>query len=70
MSMAMSGAVMPNLEAGDKGVGVGLGTYQGYGALALQFKEISKTGNSAWGAGASTTGNATGFSVGYGFKWK
>jgi hypothetical protein len=36
----------------------------------LQFKAISKTGQSAWGAGASTTGSATGFSAGYGFKWK
>jgi len=70
MSMALSGAVMPPLDAGDKGVGVGLGSYQGYGALALQFKAISKTGQSAWGAGASTTGSATGFSAGYGFKWK
>nr|WP_329956561.1 YadA-like family protein [Collimonas humicola] len=70
MSMALTGAVMPALDAGEKGVGVGIGSYQGYGALALQFKSISKTGNSAWGAGISTTGKNTGFTVGYGFKWK
>ncbi|AIY39446.1 Type IV fimbrial biogenesis protein PilY1 [Collimonas arenae] len=70
MSMAMSGAVMPALDAGEKGVGVGVGSYQGYGALALQFKSISKTGMSAWGAGVSTTGHNAGLSLGYGFKWK
>ncbi|AIY41105.1 Type IV fimbrial biogenesis protein PilY1 [Collimonas arenae] len=71
MSMAMSGAVMPTLEAGDKGVGVGLGSYRGYGALALQFKAISKTGNSAWGGGISTTtGGNVGLNIGIGFKWK
>ncbi|AIY43426.1 Type IV fimbrial biogenesis protein PilY1 [Collimonas arenae] len=70
MSMAMTGAVMPTLDAGEKGVGVGIGSYQGYGALALQFKSISKTGMSAWGAGVSTTGHNAGISLGYGFKWK
>ncbi|WP_265588524.1 YadA family autotransporter adhesin [Glaciimonas soli] len=70
MSMALTGTVMPSLDAGEKGVGVGIGSFQGNGALALQFKSVSQTGNSSWGAGVSTTGKTTGVTVGYGFKWK
>jgi trimeric autotransporter adhesin len=70
MSFAMSGAVMPSLEPGEKGVGVGMGSYQGYGAMALQFKGISNSGSSAWGMGVTTTGKEWGLQLGFGFKWK
>jgi trimeric autotransporter adhesin len=70
MGFAMSGAVMPTLEAGEKGVGIGLGNYKGYSAVALQFKAISEMGYRAWGVGVSTTGKEWGIQLGYGVKWK
>jgi trimeric autotransporter adhesin len=70
MSFAMSGAVMPSLEPGEKGLGVGLGSYKGYGAMALQFKGVSGSGTSAWGMGFSSTGKEWGLQLGFGFKWK
>jgi autotransporter adhesin len=70
MSMAATGAVMPTLYGGEKGVGVGVGSYQGFAALSLQFRSVSKTGNSAWGVGVSSTGHNTGLSVGYGLRWQ
>ena len=70
MSMAATGAVMPTLYGGEKGLGVGIGSYQGYGALSLQFRSVSKKGNSAWGIGVSSTGTNTGLSVGYGLRWQ
>jgi trimeric autotransporter adhesin len=70
MGFAMSGAVMPNLLPGEKGLGAGVGTYRGYGALAVQFKSMADSGNSAWGVGVSTTGKEWGMQVGVGFKWK
>jgi autotransporter adhesin len=70
MSMAMAGAVMPPLEPGEKGVGVGIGTYKGYTALGFQFKALSASGESAWGVGISTTGKEWGLQAGFGVKWK
>ncbi len=70
MSFAMTGAVMPNLEPGDKGLGVGLGSYKGYSAVGITFKSLSTTGDSAWGLGVSTTGKEWGLQMGIGFKWK
>jgi trimeric autotransporter adhesin len=70
MSFAMSGAVMPALDPGEKGVGIGMGSYQGYGAVALQFRSLSGTGQSAWGMGVTTTGKEWGMQLGWGFKWK
>jgi trimeric autotransporter adhesin len=70
MSFALSGAVMPTLEAGEKGLGIGLGSYKGYSAVALQFKSLSEMGYRAWGVGISTTGKEWGLQLGYGFKWK
>ena len=70
MSFAMSGAVMPNLEPGEKAIGVGLGTYKGYSAVALQFKSLGAGGGTAWGVGVSTTGKEWGLQLGFGVKWK
>jgi trimeric autotransporter adhesin len=70
MSFAMSGAVMPNLEPGEMGVGVGLGNYKGYSAVGFTFKSLNATGDSAWGLGVSTTGKEWGLQLGIGFKWK
>jgi trimeric autotransporter adhesin len=70
MSFALSGAVMPTLEPGEKGLGIGLGNYKGYSAVALQFKSLSDMGYSAWGVGISTTGKEWGLQLGYGIKWK
>nr|WP_329956653.1 YadA-like family protein [Collimonas humicola] len=69
MGAALSGVVMPTVNPGKRGLGVGLGSYQGYNALALQFKQVSTSGNSAWGAGVSTTGQNTVLQIGYGFTW-
>jgi autotransporter adhesin len=70
MSMAATGAVMPTLYGGEKGVGIGVGAFQGYAALALQFKAVSKTGNSTWGLGFTSTGRDTGVNVGFGYRWQ
>ncbi|MDM0043395.1 hypothetical protein QTH91_02780 [Variovorax dokdonensis] len=39
------------------GVGVGVGGYPGYGAMAFVYKQMSKDGGMGWGAGVSTTGS-------------
>jgi autotransporter adhesin len=69
-SLALSGAVMPDLGPGEKGVGIGIGTYRGYSAVALRLKGVSSSGESAWGVGVSTTGREWGVQLGFGFKWK
>lgn len=70
MSMAMAGTYLPTLYAGEKAVGIGLGGYKGYGALALNFKQLSNDGAMSWGGGVSTTGKEWGVNVGVGWKWK
>jgi hypothetical protein len=50
-------------------VGAGLGTYQGYAALGLTFKELDRDGKMSWGAGISTTGKQWGMNAGVGWKW-
>ncbi|MET4576109.1 YadA family autotransporter adhesin [Ottowia thiooxydans] len=70
MSMAMAGTYMPTLYAGEKALGVGLGNYKGYGAVALNFKSLSETGAMSWGVGVSTTGKEWGVNLGIGWKWK
>ena len=70
MSLAMAGAVMPDLAAGEMGVGVGLGYYKGYSALSLNFKGINSDGRMAFGAGLSSTGREWGLQLGVGFKWR
>jgi autotransporter adhesin len=68
MSMAMAGAVTTALERGEGRMGVGIGSYQGYGALALQFRAKTSSGNNTWGVGVSTTGSVWGVSAGVDFK--
>ena len=70
MGLAAAGAVMPTLQAGEKGLGAGLGSYKGYSAVAVQFKSVATSGHSAWGMGVTTTGKDWGVQVGVGFKWK
>jgi len=70
MSMAMSGTYLPTLYAGEKAVGVGMGSYRGYAALALNFKQLSDDGGMSWGGGVSTTGKEWGINVGVGWKWR
>jgi trimeric autotransporter adhesin len=69
MSFALNGAVMPPLDPGEKGLGIGLGNYKGYSAVALQFKSISALGYRAWGVGVTTTGKEWGLQLGWGMKW-
>jgi len=70
MAMAMSGTYMPDLAPGEKALGVGVGGFKGEGALAINFKELSKSGKMSWGAGVSTNGHDVGVNAGVGFKWK
>ena len=53
MSFAMSGAVMPNLEPGEKAFGVGVGGYKGFGAIAFNFKSLNGSGDSVLRAAAT-----------------
>ena len=69
MAFAMSGTYLPTLYAGEKTVGVGLGSYKGYTALALTFKTLSNDGKMSWGAGVTTTGKEWGINAGIGWKW-
>ena len=69
MSMAMSGTYMPTLYPGEKALGVGLGSYQGETALAVNFKQLAQSGKMSWGAGLSTTGREVGVNAGIGWKW-
>ena len=70
MAMAMSGTYLPTLSAGEKTVGVGVGSYKGYSAVALTFKALAGDGKMSWGAGISTTGKEWGVNAGVGWKWK
>lgn len=70
MAMAMSGTYLPTLYPGEKTIGVGIGSYKGYGAMALTFKQLSEDGKMSWGAGISTTGKDWGINAGIGWKWK
>jgi len=70
MAFAMSGTYLPTLYPGEKTVGVGLGNYKGYGAVALNFKALSDDGKMSWGAGLTTTGKEWGINAGIGWKWK
>jgi Coiled stalk of trimeric autotransporter adhesin/Extended Signal Peptide of Type V secretion system/YadA-like membrane anchor domain/Head domain of trimeric autotransporter adhesin len=70
MAFAMSGTYLPTLSAGEKTVGVGLGSYKGYSAVALTFKALSEDGRTSWGGGLSTTGKEWGLNAGVGWKWK
>ena len=70
MAFAMSGTYMPTLYPGEKALGVGVGSYRGYGAVGVNFKALSREGNMSWGAGISSTGREWGFNAGIGWKWK
>ena len=70
MSLALTGAVMPTLDPGEMGFGIGVGHYKGYSALGFNFKGLSRSGDTAFGVGVSTTGKEWGLSLGMGFKWK
>lgn len=70
MSLAMAGAVMPDLAGGEFGVGVGLGNYKGYSAVALRVQGLNADGTLAWGAGLTSTGKEWGVQLGVGFKFK
>ncbi|MET3382805.1 autotransporter adhesin [Variovorax paradoxus] len=70
MAFAMSGTYLPTLYPGEKTVGVGLGSYKGYSAVALTFKALSDDGKMSWGAGLTTTGKEWGVNAGIGWKWK
>jgi len=65
-----SGTYLPTLYPGEKTVGVGLGSYKGYSAVALTFKALSDDGKMSWGAGLTTTGKEWGINAGIGWKWK
>ncbi|WP_174770007.1 YadA-like family protein [Paraburkholderia hayleyella] len=69
MAMAMTGAYLPPLGPGEKTLGVGVGGYKGYGALAVNFKALANNGRLSWGAGVSSSGHDVGFNAGAGWKW-
>ena len=69
LAMALSGAYLPQLNAGEQTVGVGMGSYHGYAAVGINYKATNNTGKFSWGAGVSTTGRETGFNAGIGYKW-
>ncbi len=70
MGFAMAGTYLPTLYPGEKTVGIGVGYYYGYSAVALTFKALSDDGKMSWGAGVSTTGQQWGVNAGIGWKWK
>ena len=71
MSMAMTGAnYIPYLEPGEKALGVGVGSFQGYGAAAVNFRSMHENGKMVWGVGVSSTGSHWGVSAGIGWKWR
>jgi autotransporter adhesin len=69
LSLAMSGTYMPTLAGGESAVGVGLGNYKGYTAVALTFKSLNQEGNMSWGGGIATSGRNVGVNMGIGWKW-
>jgi len=70
MSMALAANYMPPLAAGEAALGVGMGAYQGYGALGVTYKRVSEDGRKAWGFGLATTGNNYGVNAGFSWKWQ
>jgi hypothetical protein len=70
MGLAVAGAQMPALGPGERGVGAGVGYYEGATAIGVMVKKVSATGNGSWQAGASTDGKRFGLSVGMGWKWE
>ena len=70
MSMAMSSNYMPSLDPGEKALGFGVGTYQGYSAFAMNYRQLSENGHISWGWGVSSNGKEWGGNVGVGFKWR
>ncbi len=69
MGMALAGAVPPTLQPGEKGLGAGLGNYQGYSAVAMTFRALSATGKQTYSIGVASTGSRWGGNIGFGFKW-
>nr|WP_246174180.1 YadA-like family protein [Paraburkholderia hayleyella] len=69
MAMAMSGTYLPQLGPGEKTLGVGVGGFKGYGALAVNFKALASNGRLSWGAGVASSGHDVGFNAGAGWKW-
>ncbi|MEX3931800.1 YadA family autotransporter adhesin [Paraburkholderia phymatum] len=69
MSMALAADYMPKLDPGQYGVGAGVGTFQGYSALGLNFKSLSESGRWSWGAGIAATAKQIGANAGVGYKW-
>ena len=70
MSMAMSANYMPSLDPGEKSLGVGTGTYQGYSAFAVNFRQLSESGKTSWGFAVASDGKTWGANIGIGYKWK
>jgi len=70
MAFALSGTYLPTLSGGEKSIGVGFGTYKGYSAVSLVFKQLSEDGTMSWGAGMTTTGGEWGVNAGIGWKWR
>ncbi|MCO6518888.1 ESPR-type extended signal peptide-containing protein [Snodgrassella sp.] len=69
MAMALSGAYLPSVGAGEQTVGIGVGAYRSYGAVGINYKAASKDGKITWGAGVSTTGKEAAINSVIGFKW-
>ena len=69
MAFALSGSYLPPLAGGEQAVGLGVGNYKGYSAIAVNYKAVAKDGRMSWGAGLTTTGKEWGVAAGIGWKW-
>lgn len=69
LSLAMSGAYQRTPTAGKTVLGLGLGNYKSYSAIALTYKQTNEVGNITWGAGVATTGKDTGVNIGIGWEF-
>jgi autotransporter adhesin len=70
LSLAMSATSLTALQPGKKTMSVGVGNYESYSALALNYRQMSKDGAMSWGLGVGTTGSKWGVNAAVGWSWE